>query len=110
MATPAIPYFTPEQYLEFDRRSDTDNEYISGEILPVEGGTPSHSRITANTTIAIGKRLSTGSCSVYSSGLRVCADRKSSYMYPDLSVVCGKLESTDDRKDSVTNPKMIVEV
>ena len=110
MATRQLPYFTPEQYLEFERSSDTKNEYISGEILPVEGGTPSHSRILGNSILAIGNRLSTTGCAVYPSSLRVCVDRKSLYVYPDVTVVCGELEFTDDRKDTVTNPNIIVEV
>jgi len=30
--------------------------------------------------------------------------------YPDVTVVCGKPEYTDDRKDTLTNPTIIVEV
>jgi|ERR1035441_1105071 Uma2 family endonuclease len=110
MATRQLPYFTPEQYLEFERNSDTRNEYISGEIFPVESGTPAHSLIGANTIVAIATRLSTDRCKVYSSSLRVCVDRKSLYVYPDVTVVCGKLEYTDERKDTITNPNIIVEV
>src|ERR1039458_7715150 len=110
MATHALPYFTPEQYLVFDRSSDTRHEYMFGDILPIEGGTPTHARITANTIAAFVYRLSTTGCAVYSSSLRVCVDSNSAYAYPDLSVVCGNLEYTDAREDTVTNPKLIVEV
>jgi Uma2 family endonuclease len=110
MATHPLPYFTPEQYLTFDRSSDRDHEYFFGEIIPVESGKPTHGRITANTITAIASRLSTTNCAVYSSSLRVCVDGKSAYAHPDLSVVCGTLEYTDDTRDTVTNPKVIVEV
>jgi Uma2 family endonuclease len=110
MSTPALPYVTPEQYLEFDRSSDRTHEYLFGEIIPVESGTVAHSLIGANSLVAIANRLSTDSCRAYNPNLRVCVDRKSSYVYPDVTVVCGKLEYTDGRQDTVTNPKIIVEV
>jgi len=110
MATRALPYFTPEQYLVFDRSSDTRHEYMFGDILPIEGGMPAHARITANTTVAISNRLTTPGCAVYSSSLRVCVNAKFAYAYPDLSVVCGQPEYTDAREDTITNPTLIVEV
>jgi Uma2 family endonuclease len=110
MATHSLPYVTPEQYLEFDRNSEGNNEYIHGEIRPVEGGTPAHATIAANSIFAIMKRLAPGGCRVMASSLRISVDRKSMYVYPDTSVICGKLDYTDDRKDTVTNPTMIIEV
>ena len=110
MATRQLPYFTPEQYLTFDRSSDRRHEYIFGEIVPVENGTAAHSRIAGNSMIAIGKRLSTAGCGAHDASLRVCVDRKSVYVYPDITVVCGKLEYAGGQKDTVTNPNMIVEV
>jgi Uma2 family endonuclease len=110
MATHALPYFTPEQYLAFDRSSDTRHEYMFGDILPVEGGMPAHARITANAITAISNRLTTSGCAVYSSSLRVCVDAKFAYAYPDLSVICGQPQYTDAREDTVTNPALIVVV
>jgi Uma2 family endonuclease len=110
MSTHPLLYFTPEQYLTFDRSSDRRHEYLYGEIFPVENGTPAHSLIGANALVAIAKRLSTDNCRAYNPNLRVCHDPKFSYFYPDVTVVCGKLEFTDDKQDTVTNPKVIVEV
>jgi Uma2 family endonuclease len=110
MATHARPYFTPEQYLVFDRSSDNRHEYFFGDIIPIECGTPAHARITANTTAAFVNRLSTTECAAYSSSLRVCVDTKTAYVYPDLSVVCGELKFSDARQDTITNPSLIVEI
>jgi len=37
-------------------------------------------------------------------------DQRSLYFYPDVTVVCGALEYVDEKRDTVTNPKVIVEV
>ena len=109
MATHPLPYFTPEQYLTFDRSSTVRHEYMFGDVIPIQAGTAAHARIIANTTRAMGNRLS-GACADYSSSLRVCVDAKAAYAYPDLSIVCGTPEYLDSQKDTLTNPKLIVEV
>jgi len=109
MAAPSLPYVTLEQYLAFDRDSEIDHEYIYGAVRPVEQATSGHGRIVANTTIAIGTRISAMDCAVYASSARVCAESKSLYVHPDLTVVCGKVEYAAD-EDTITNPKLIVEV
>ena len=109
MATQPVPHFTPEQYLEFDRNSEFKNEYIYGEIVPMVGATPWHSLISGNAGRALGNRFSAHGCLVFDSTLRVFLNREI-YAYPDTTVVCGQLEYSDDKKDTVTNPKIVVEV
>jgi Uma2 family endonuclease len=110
MATQSLPYVTPEQYLEFDRNSEFQNEYIHGEIVPMTGGSPRHARIIANAIGELHSRFSEGPCGVFSSALRVAVNPKIGYVYPDVTVVCGELEYVDAREDTVTNPKVVVEV
>ena len=40
----------------------------------------------------------------------MCLNRKTSYAYPDTTVVCGELEYSDEEEDTVSNPKIVVEV
>lgn len=110
MATQSLPYVTPEQYLEYDRNADSRNQYIFGEIVPMEAGTPWHSLIGNNVGRQLGNRLSESSCRVFNSELRVSLDAKRGYVYPDATVVCGQLEYLDAKKDTITNPKIAVEV
>ena len=110
MATDPLPFTTVEEYLEFDRKSEFKNEYIFGEIVAMAGGTPWHSLIATNTIFLLNKTLFGGECRVFDSSLRVCLDRESLYSYPDVSVVCGPIEYTDERRDTVANPKLVVEV
>ena len=110
MATQPHPYVTPEQYLEYDRNSEVSNEYIFGEIVPMEAITESHSLIAANVIHGLKSRISGGSCRVYASGPRTCLDPKKVYAYPDVTVVCGQREYHDNKRDTVVNPKIAVEV
>jgi Uma2 family endonuclease len=110
MATQSLPYVTPEQYLEYDRNSEFRNEYIYGEIIPMESGTPWHSLIGMNVGSQLNYRLSGTPCRVFNSSLRVSLDLKAGYVYPDVTVVCGQLVYVDGKNDAITNPKIVVEV
>ncbi len=110
MSSQPVPFVTPEQYLEFDRNSDTRHEYVFGEIVPVMGATPWHGLIVVNTSAAVHNRISGGLCRAFASSVRVSVNKKALYSYPDLTVVCGPFEYLDSKKDTITNPKLIVEV
>jgi Uma2 family endonuclease len=110
MATVPLPFVTPEQYLAYDRQSDERNEYLYGEIQPVQGATLRHAQLAMNAGIASGKRLSDSACSAFSSSLRVSLDPKDGYVYPDVTVLCGKPEYLGKDEDIVTNPKLVIEV
>lgn len=34
--------YSPEEYLALETLSETRNEYINGEIIPMAGGMPNH--------------------------------------------------------------------
>jgi Uma2 family endonuclease len=42
--------------------------------------------------------------------MRVCINPRRRYAYPDITVVCGKPELADDRRDILLNPTVIIEV
>ena len=110
MATQSLPYVTPEQYLELDRDAEFKSEYILGEMVSMPGGSFKHNTITVNASSELRARLSKGPCRVLSSDMRVAVDTKSGYLYPDVSVVCGAPEFVDGHDDTITNPKLVVEV
>jgi len=98
---------TPEQYLERERARVEKHEFIDGAMVAMSGGTPAHSRIATN----IVRNLPLGSgCQIFGSDLRVSAHWSRLITYPDVAVVCGQLEYTDERRDSITNPTLLVEV
>ncbi len=100
-------YLTEDEYLERERKALDKSEYIAGEIHAMAGGSVNHNGISANCIIALGKKLPKG-CRVLTSDMRVYNPHTASYLYPDVSVVCGK---PDIRKgECLTNPTLVVEV
>ena len=110
MSSLPVPYFTPEEYLKIDRASEIRNEYISGEIVPMVGGSYNHALISANSGWTLKNHLEGRPCQVLDSSARVLLRRGTLYAYPDATVVCGKPEFADKESDIVTNPKLVVEV
>jgi Uma2 family endonuclease len=104
---------TVEEYLDFDEeQSEEKHEYFSGKVIAMAGGSPMHALIGMNVGTAIRSRLKGKTCRVFSSDLRVRIPNYPTYVYPDLSVVCGPLEydARDKRGQTITNPALVVEV
>jgi Uma2 family endonuclease len=110
MSSQPATYVTPEEYLERERLAETKHEYVHGEIVAMAGGTPNHALIQGNVGGSLWNRLRGSSCRVYNSDLRVSVRWGVLFAYPDVTVVCGPLEFADDKKDTITNPTIVVEV
>jgi Uma2 family endonuclease len=110
MSTAPITHLTPEQYLERERAAVTKHEYWNGEMYAMAGGSPAHSFVIANVTVALGNLLRGKKCHVFNCDLRVSVRWDTLITYPDVTVVCGPPEYADERLDTVTNPVLIVEV
>lgn len=103
---------TVEEYLCFERDAVEKHEYYRGEIVAMAGGSAEHALITVNLSREISMRLKGKPCRTYSGDLRIKIPRTPLYVYPDLSVVCGPLayDEQDPAHQTITNPKLIVEV
>jgi Uma2 family endonuclease len=109
----AIPkYYSPEEYLDIERRALHKSEYYQGEIFAMAGASLNHNRIVSNTIFAIrdSLRKKDKTCEVFPSDLRIHIPQNTLYTYPDVSVICGEPQFTDDHFDVVTNPTVLVEV
>lgn len=104
--------FTIEEYLRLEADALEKHEYCDGKILAMAGGSPEHSLVIANVIREIGNQLKGKSCRVYDSNLRIRIPRKTLYIYPDISVICGAIEfdPRDVNRGSILNPQVIVEV
>ena len=110
MSTAPITHLTPEQYLETERAAATKHEYWYGEMLAMAGGSPAHSFVISNIQIALGNLVRDTDCRVFNADLRVSVRWETLITYPDITVVCGAPQCLDDRRDTVTNPIVVVEV
>lgn len=105
-----IARMTYPEYVAFERKSETKHEYLGGEVFAMAGGTVEHGALAAAVTIAIGNALRGRPCRALSSDVRVRIKSTDLSTYPDLTVVCGKVQTDDDDADGVLNPSLIVEV
>lgn len=108
----AIPKtkISPEEYLHLERTSKDKHEFFKGEIFAMAGAGNNHNIITANLIITIGSFLKGKSCTIYPSDMRLHIPENGLYTYPDLMVVCGPKSFLDEKKDTILNPVLIVEV
>ncbi|MBI2898459.1 MAG: Uma2 family endonuclease [Deltaproteobacteria bacterium] len=101
---------TPAEYLELERGSEQRHEYVDGEIFAMSGGTREHSLTATNIARELGNALAAKPCEVHSSDMRIGIPAAKRYFYADVSVVCGRPEVEDPTRDTLLNPKVIVEV
>jgi len=111
MAIPeTVRRLTEAEYLKIERAADFKSEFYDGEMFAMAGGTPRHSLIATNLAREIGNQLKSSPCVPYNSDLRLKVVATSLYTYPDLSVICGRLEFAGQEQDVVVNPTLLVEV
>lgn len=100
---------TEAQYLALERDSDTKHEFVNGEAWAMAGGSPRHGLLAANIGRAVGRRLARD-CSPVSSCVRVHGSRTGFYTYPDVTIVCGAVETHPQDRNTIVNPRAIFEV
>ena len=99
-----------DEYLALEERGEGKHEYVRGQIFAMAGGTPEHSALAAATIAALSAVLRGKPCRVYTGDLRVRIEATDIATYPDVAVVCGKLETAKDDRNAATNPVLLVEV
>jgi len=110
VSTPPKPFLTPEQYLEIERKAEFKSEYCDGEMFAMAGAGEAHNLIAGNVAAALHGQLRSRPCRAYSAGMRVRVKATNLCTYPDIVVVCGQPQFLGDRRDTLLNPMLIVEV
>ncbi|PSQ95529.1 MAG: hypothetical protein BRD51_05615 [Bacteroidetes bacterium SW_11_64_17] len=111
MSTAVAPRRTTvEEYLTLDAEADEVRyEYLDGRVWALAGATPPHNLVKDNVRTELHTRIRPRECRSFTSDQRVkLADGR--YVYPDVVVVCGPPEYTDESPPSLVNPELLVEV
>jgi Uma2 family endonuclease len=108
-AQPDAP-MTPEEYLDFERASETKHEFYDGAVLAMVGASYAHNLIVMNTGSNLYVQLDGKPCRVLPSDLRVSVEAPNSFVYPGLTVVCGAPQFGYGSPDTLLNPTVIIEV
>jgi Uma2 family endonuclease len=105
-------HFTFAEYVRLEGESRVKHEYLQGQVWAMAGGTPEHAAVQVNVSTLLNTQLRGKPCRVYGSDLRVRVTETGLGTYPDVTVVCGRLEldPEDPEKHTVVNPRALVEV
>lgn len=105
-------YMTEEAYFALCDESDIRYEYVNGEVFAMTGATVRHNTIIHNIDRAIGNQLEDEDCIVNTNETRVQVESNSdvTYRFPDVIIVCGRVEYMAKRVDTILNPTVLVEV
>jgi Uma2 family endonuclease len=103
-------YYTPEEYLALEETAEYKSEYHDGEIVPMAGGTTNHNRIARNILIALTLQLRGQDYELFIGDVRLWIPRVKRFTYPNVMVIAGLPEYYNNRKDTITNAQVIIEV
>ena len=101
---------TPEEYLEFERKSEIRHEYFDGEIFAMSGANRNHCVISVNLSGLLWQYFKGKNYFACLSKMRVFVPATGLYTYPDLVVVCGEPKFQDNVFDTLLNPVLLIEV
>ncbi len=110
MAAPALKYIDQTEYLDAERKAVDKHEYYKGEIFAMSGASLEHNLISVNCIARLKQKLKGKKCRPFGSDLRIHIPKNSLYTYPDISIVCGDVKTTDDHFDTAVNPAVIIEI
>jgi Uma2 family endonuclease len=102
-------HYSVDDYFAVEVRSPVKHEYYQGEIFAMAGASVAHNDITANLVATLRLALRGTGGRAFGSDLRLVTPG-GLYTYPDVMVVCGRVDLTLDRPDTVTNPVLLAEV
>jgi Uma2 family endonuclease len=85
-------------------------EYWDGFVLAMSGGSVRHSALSTRVLTELAVRLRGSTCEPYNSDLRVRVEALNASFYPDVTVVCGAVQTASDDPNAAINPTLLVEV
>jgi Uma2 family endonuclease len=106
--------YTPEEYFaleaESERTGGIRREFRKGEIIEMTGGTPEHNIIAGALYSTLWLGLRKQPYSLFIADQRLWIPEFGIYTYPDVMVIQNPIQLKEGRKDTVTNPILVVEV
>jgi Uma2 family endonuclease len=102
-------HYSYEDYIALESLHSVKHEFCGGEIYAMGGGTPAHGALAMAIARQLGNQLA-GRCTVLSSDVRVRIAATDLTTYPDVSVVCGKVELDGKDAHAIINPTLVIEV
>jgi len=101
--------YTPEEYLALEEKAEFRSEYDDGNIIAMAGGSLNHIQITFNLAKAVDREIR-NKCRTLPTEMKVYINAINKFYYPDVTIICEKAKFYEGRKDTITNPKLLIEV
>jgi Uma2 family endonuclease len=86
------------------------HEYWFGETYMMAGTLLNHNQIVFNVAKALDRHATPRGCRIFFGDVRLRVEHADLYTYPDVMVICDKIEIDPRQQDTVMNPQVIVEV
>ena len=99
-----------QDYLTAERKSLDKHEYYKGEVFAMSGASIPPNLVFSNVFGILSSKLRGKNCKPFGSDLRVHIPQNTLYTYPDITIVCGKIETLHHSFDTITNPAVIIEI
>lgn len=99
-----------EAYWQLEEKSIERHEFHNGSLVAMAGATVHHSLIATNIRRAIGNRFADSGCFVLDNDVKVAIGEQKHFLYPDATILCEDIEYFENRRDTILNPKLIIEV
>jgi Uma2 family endonuclease len=102
--------YSPEEYFKLEETAEFKHEYRDGDIIPMSGGTTNHNQIAGNDYFQLKLALRGQKYRLFIGDVRLWMAEHRLYTYPDLMVIKGDVIYHENRKDTVLNPLVIIEI
>jgi Uma2 family endonuclease len=102
--------YSIEEYLQQEEQAEFKSEYIDGQIISMTGGTTNHNQIAGNIYAELNFAFKKLDYRVYMGDVRLWIPERHIVTYPDIMVIKGNPIYWENRKDTILNPNLIIEV
>ena len=109
-AVPKPRRLTVAEYFAIEEKAERKSEFHDGEMFLMAGGSREHNILTRNLSRLLFYKLEGSQCQIFISDQRVKVDQTGRYVYPDLLIVCGQAEYAPENRDTIINPRVVIEV
>ncbi len=103
------PNQTPKAYLDWETQAELRHEYHNGEIVAMTGGTTNHNRLVLALYTALAGAMDEA-LEIFVGDVKLWIAAANFYTYPDVMMIAGEICYPENRRDTVENPCLIIEV
>ena len=110
MTAAAHTRYTIADYVRLEEHANVKHEFLDGTVWAMAGGTPEHAAMASAIIASLGGPLRGRPCRIYTSDARVRVVASGLDTYPDVTVVCGRIELDLEDRNAITNPMVLFEI